>query len=86
MTCDLPFASDNSKIPPVNSSTSREHCDGRVYEQMEEASMADHIAASNTTTSLPVRTKDCVSDVVTCSVGVPQGMVLSPLKYLFHQC
>ncbi|XP_073674252.1 uncharacterized protein [Garra rufa] len=56
--------------------------------KMEEAGVDQHLAAwiINYLTDRPqfVRLRDCVSDVVVCSTGAPQGTVLSPFLFTLY--
>ena len=56
--------------------------------KMETAGVDQHLAAwtINYLTDRPqyVRLKDCVSDVVVCSTGAPQGTVLSPFLFTLY--
>ncbi|KAI3358233.1 hypothetical protein L3Q82_003228 [Scortum barcoo] len=56
--------------------------------KLERAGASDQLAAwvTNYLTDRPqfVRLQDCVSDVVVCSTGAPQGTVLSPFLFTLY--
>ncbi|KAI3364710.1 hypothetical protein L3Q82_011478 [Scortum barcoo] len=56
--------------------------------KLERAGVSDQLAAwvTNYLTDRPqfVRLQDCVSDVVVCSTGAPQGTVLSPFLFTLY--
>ena len=55
--------------------------------KLEGVGVLCHLAAWTTnylTNRQYVRPRDCVSDVVVCSMGAPQGTVLSPFLFTFY--
>ncbi|KAI3352545.1 hypothetical protein L3Q82_005489 [Scortum barcoo] len=78
---------DRPQAPPPPVLSTRIH-PSLLRVKLERAGASDQLAAwvTNYLTDRPqfVRLQDCVSDVVVCSTGAPQGTVLSPFLFTLY--